>query len=78
MTTMPDRSLVVAMEQLNTEIDEWMGSLASLADGRTKFSMAEKISRVTLDIIAKVVTSVLYHHGCKLKIEAMQNNSTLS
>ena len=45
---------MVATEQLNIEIDEWMGSLASLADGHTKFSMAEKISRVTLDIIAKV------------------------
>jgi len=44
------------MDQFNQEIDRWVESLTTLADGHTKFSMAEKISRVTLDIIAKVQT----------------------
>ncbi|KAI0219320.1 Cholesterol 24-hydroxylase [Lamellibrachia satsuma] len=56
------KSLVVAMDQFNQEIDDWMDTLVPLADGITKFSMAEKINRVTLDIIGKVAFNMAL--GC--------------
>ena len=46
--------LVTALDDINQIADDWIMSLMKLANGTTTVCMAEKICRVTMEIIGKV------------------------
>lgn len=44
------------MDEFNEVSDKWLEQLREFADGETVFSMADMLTRVTLDMLLKVRT----------------------